>query len=62
VSQLVVCWIFWNLAPKQQNQPTLEAPTPEEEKSTLQLRSYSEPEVIYQDLDENSDLQARLWN
>jgi len=65
LSQLVVCWIFWNLASKQavqQNKSNPKTLTTEERKSPEQSRTFSEPIVIYEDVDENSDLQARLWN
>jgi preprotein translocase subunit Sss1 len=62
LSQLVICWIFWNLAPNQQKKPQLMEKTQEKRKSIKQQPRFSEPVVIYEDLDENSDLQARLWN
>ena len=53
VSQLCLCWIFWQLSTKYTQKPR--------ENEQVEART-SEPQIEIEDYDEQSEVQARIWN
>ena len=64
ISQLCLCWIFWHLSKKEPK----EEQTVQTEEQPLTIADnqntthHSLPEIIVEEYDERSDVQARIWN